>query len=104
MLQKFQIAIDPALEIDEAAFIAAWNANPQALAAGRVAKNETTRGTFSPEFAVLVMQTAVSITSGVLTSLIVDLLKDKYIQSPPPQVIIQEQPNGQKIIIIKEKS
>ncbi|MCB9421144.1 MAG: hypothetical protein H6667_15185 [Ardenticatenaceae bacterium] len=103
MLQKFQIAIDPTLEIKEDDFIAAWNASPETLAAGRVAKSKTTRGTFSPELAELILQTAVTISSGVLTSLILDLIRHKYPLKKEPEILVLPQKDGTKLIVVKSK-
>ena len=103
MHEPYQIALDPALEIDADAFIAAWNASPQALDAGRVAKSTATRGTFGPEAAELILQTAVSITSGILTSLILDLIRHKYPLKKEPDVIVLPQEDGTRLIVVKTK-
>ena len=101
MREPYQIALDPALNLDAAAFIADWNASEEAQQIGRVAITEVDRSMFGLEAGILILQTANSVAAGLLGKVLYDYIKKRYyIEAPSePEVIIQE-----RIIIIKEKA
>ena len=100
MTQQLQIALDPQLGIAPDDFVVAWNQNETALEAGRVGLSQTMRSTFDPGTAALLLTTAIGITSGVLTSLIYDIIKEKVLPQKQPEVRQQTLPDGTKVIIV----
>ncbi|MCP4423655.1 MAG: hypothetical protein GY803_04100 [Chloroflexi bacterium] len=102
MLELTPIALDPALGIDDETFIAAWNAHEEAKEVGRVDKRLVRHETFDPTAATLVLQTAVSIASSILASLILDIIRHKYPLKKEPEIIVIPQEDGAKIIVVKK--
>ena len=100
MTQQYQIAIAPELGIAPEAFVAAWNENEAALRAGRVGLNQTTRSTFDPGTAALLLNTATGIASGVLTALISDIIIKTSQPKKEPEIRQQTLPDGSKVIIV----
>mgnify|MGYP001269005584 FL=1 len=100
MSHEYQIALDPALQLSPADFLAAWNASPDAQAAGHLRPDSATPKSYLPPEAVtLVLQTAVTIATTVLADLIYDLLKAKYYPKKP-KIITIDQGNGRPTLII----
>ncbi len=100
MSQEFQIALDPSLNLTPEELTAAWNASPEALAAGSLATEGAAPKSFlPPEAAVLVLQTAVTIASTLLADLLYDLLKEKFYPKKPKVVTI-DQGDGRPTIVV----
>ena len=89
MTQQYQIAIAPELGIAPEAFVAAWNENEAALRAGRVGLNQTTRSTFDPGTAAL-----------LLTNLMSDIVIKASQPKKEPEIRQQTLPDGSKVIIV----
>ncbi|GJM41098.1 MAG: hypothetical protein DHS20C20_13800 [Ardenticatenaceae bacterium] len=104
MSQQIQIALDPELGLDPEALIAAWNNDAETNSVGKL-KPASTGNTVvfhDPHALIVVLETAVVITSGILISLLTDLIKEKYLPQKP-EIIEIHQPDGQKIVIVKKK-
>ncbi len=100
MSQEFQIALDPSLNLTPEELTAAWNASPEALAAGRLTTERTALESYlSADAAVLLLQTAVTIASTLLADLLYDLLKEKFYPKKPKVVTI-DQGDGRPTIVI----
>lgn len=100
MSQEFQIALDPSLNLTPEELTAAWNASPEALAAGQLAPERTALESYlSADAAVLLLQTAVTIASTLLADLLYDLLKEKFYPKKP-KVITIDQGDGRPTIVI----
>ena len=103
MSQQIHIALDPELGIDPETLIAAWNNGAQTNDLGQLKTAPADVAVYhDPQALTLVLETAVIITSGILTSLLTDLIKETFIPQKPEIFEIQ-QPDGQKIVVIKKK-
>lgn len=102
MPEQIQIALDPELGIAPETLIAAWNANAPTRSVGQLAASAQAAPAFDPTALLIVLNTAVAVATGVLTSLLTDLLKEKYLPQKP-EIIEIHQPDGQKIVIVKKK-
>ena len=105
MPKRYQIALDPALELDSDAFMNDWNASEDALKIGRVSITSADRGDFGFEAGVLILQTANTVAAGLLGKVLYDYIKAKYYVEEPkePEVIIIPQEDGTKLIVVKTK-
>ncbi len=100
MPDEYQIALDPSLHLSPADFLAAWNASPQARAAGQLRPDSAMPQSYLPPEAVtLLLQTAVTIASTVLAQLIYDLLKEKYYPQKP-KIITINQGDGRPTLVV----
>ncbi len=100
MSPTYQIALNPDLNISAEEFAVAWNAVDETRQTGQLVRVTSTPEAFhSPETAVLFLETAVLISSGVLINLITQLIKDKYFKKEPKLIEIP-QPDGSKIIVV----
>ncbi|WP_420632264.1 hypothetical protein [Candidatus Leptofilum sp.] len=102
MSEQIQIALDPELGIDPETLIAAWNGDSQTSNLGELTASTDASPYYDPTAIVIVLNAAVAIASGILTSLLTDLIKDKYLPKKP-EIIEIHQPDGQKIVIVKKK-
>ena len=100
MSQQIQIAIDPTMGIEPDAFAAEWNGrfptnilgNLHTVPAGSTSYHD-------PHTTMLILETAVVLASGVLTNLLTDIIKEKFV-TKPPIIIEMQQPDGTMTIII----
>ncbi len=100
MPEQYQIALDPALGLAADEFIAAWNASQTAAEAGQLVKmSAQPKSYLDPDTVMLILNTLVGITAGVLTNLITDLLKEKYYPKKPPTIKII-QPDGSEMFAV----
>ncbi len=100
MSQQTQIALDPSLNLTPEELTAAWNASPEALAAGTLMPERSPQESYlSSDAVVLVLQTAVTIASTLLADLLYDLLKEKFYPQKPKVVTI-DQGDGRPTIVI----
>jgi hypothetical protein len=102
MPQEFQIIFDPALALRGEAFTAAWNQAEKTAPIARAALDPARPSTFFDLEAVnVVLTVAVSVTGGILSNLLTDLLKEKFgLNNTESQTI--ERPDGKTIIIVKK--
>jgi hypothetical protein len=102
MPQEFQIVFDPALALRGEAFTAAWNQAEKTAPIARAALDPFRPSTFFDLEAVnVVLTVAVSVTGGILSNLLTDLLKEKFdLNNAEPQII--ERPDGKIIIVVKK--
>ena len=102
MPEQIQIALDPELGLAPETLIAAWNENAPTSDLGQLTASAEAAPAFDPTAILIVLNAAIAVASGVLTSLLTDLLKEKYLPQKP-EIIEIHQPDGQKIVIIKKK-
>ena len=97
MSQQIHIALDPELGIDPQTLIAAWNGAAQTSQVGELKISPTgdTVVFHDPQAMIVVLETALTVASGIL-------IKEKYLPQKPEIIEIQ-QPDGQKIVIVKKK-
>jgi hypothetical protein len=100
MTQQYQIALAPELGITPEAFIAAWNVHQATEAVGRVGLSQTTRSTFDPGTAALLLTAASGIAIGVLTNLISDIIIKASQPQKEPEIRQQTLADGSKVIIV----
>ena len=100
MTQQYQIALAPEWGIAPEAFITAWNAHEAAHQAGRVGLSQTTRSTFDPGTAALLLTAASGIAIGVLTNLISDIIIKASQPQKEPEIRQQTLADGSKVIIV----
>ena len=104
MSQTYMIALDPTLDLSTEQFIAAWNENTSTQQTGQLSQPKGTPATFAdPNFAVLLLQTAVTVAATVLATQINELIKDYFNKKAKAKQVPQS--NGSPlIIIIKDES
>ncbi len=88
MPQRYEIVIDPDLEIPPNSIVTAWQANDEAMAVGRIRENMTTQSAmFTDPAMTLLVTTAVSsiasVVSGVFTAVLIDYIKEKHYKKKP---------------------
>lgn len=103
MPEQVQIALDPALGLTADELITAWRASQTATATGQLTKvTAQPKSYLDPDTVMLVLNTFVAITAGVLTNFISDFLKEKYYPKPPPTVKIMKLEDGETFVVTLE--
>jgi hypothetical protein len=102
MSHTLHIALDPALAVAPAELAAAWNGRTATTDLGRLEVGAAPPHSFDVGLGMLLLTTGVTIATGVVTSLLTDLLKEQFVKK---QTVITEfvQPDGTRVIVIKEK-
>ncbi len=102
MTSQYQIALAPELGVTPEAFIAAWEAEADAMQAGRVGVSQTSRSStfIDPTAVTLLLTTATGIAIGVLTNLISDIAIKASQPKQTPEVSQKTLPDGTKVIIV----
>ena len=100
MSQQIQIAIDPAVGIAPEALAAEWNGRSTTNTLGNLHTAPAASTSYhDPHTTMLVLETAVVLASGVLTNLLTDIIKEKFVKKPPI-IIEMQQPDGTTTIVI----
>ena len=96
-----KIALDPALGLTAAELAAVWNANPTTAAHGRARTEAVPPGQFM-DFAKAGFLVVSSISLGLLTNYIYDLIKDAFADKPAPAIAVHQldQPDGSKLVVV----
>lgn len=99
MAQK--IALDPALGLTPAQLAAAWNANPTTAAHGPARTEAAPPGQFT-NFAEIGFMVVSSLSIGLLTNYLYDLIKGVFADKPAPTIAIHpvKQPDGSTVIVV----
>lgn len=104
----YQIALNPELDLTPADFVQAWNTTQEAhvLAEARLAPSDQVFDPFLVGAAIAVISTISSISAGVATNLLSDLIKQVVMKKkgPKPIRVIQiNQPDGKYIFVIDQE-
>jgi hypothetical protein len=99
------VALAPDLDLDAAAFIAAWNGDPTARALAQARPANARAQAFDPTLAAAALSIAGSIALGVLSNFLTDWLRAQYRARHPEdreriQVTQAPQPNGPPILVV----
>lgn len=96
-----KIALDPALGLRPADLVAAWNANPTTAAHGRARVEAAPPGQFM-DFAEMGFMVVSSLSIGLLTNYLYDLIKDAFADKPAPTIALHpvKQPDGSTVIVV----
>ena len=100
---NYRIAIDPQLGLSAVEFTDAWNASQYNEDALAVVKSDSRESFLSPEITVVLIAAAVSIPASVISNLVTEVLKKKFLEKKPPKVSVTTTttPEGQPVLIIK---
>ncbi len=103
---SYQIALDPALGVSAADFVAAWNDLSECRAAAEARVAEPTRGEFGlglpPEAIQLIASAATSLLASVLWDCVKLALEKRGVKETPEKVEIYL-PDGTPVYVVKKR-